>query len=63
MARAIDTSGIGGILFKTFHNILQSNSLLIACSLIPFKKNALYLSVYVFSTKVLIGDTIFYVNP
>ena len=27
-----------------------------------FKKNALYLSVNVFSTKVLIGDTIFYVS-
>ena len=26
------------------------------------KKNALYLSVNVFSTKVLIGDTIFYVS-
>ena len=26
------------------------------------KKNAVYLSVNVFSTKVLIGDTIFYVS-
>ena len=26
------------------------------------KKNALYMSVNVFSTKVLIGDTIFYVS-
>ena len=37
----------------------------IYCSLIPLKKNALYVSANVFSTKVLTGDTIFYVirNP
>ena len=28
-----------------------------------WKKNALYLSVHIFSTKALIGDTIFYVSP
>ena len=29
------------------------------CSYLPLEKNALYLSVNVFSTKVLVGDTIF----
>ena len=57
MARAIDTSVIVGFLFMTFQNILQSNSIK--------KIYALYVSANVFSTKVLIGDTIFYVirNP
>ena len=38
---------------------------IIICSLIPLKKNALYVSANVFSKKVLTGDTIFYVirNP
>ena len=31
----------------------------IMCSYVPLEKNALYLSVNVFSTKVLVGDTIF----
>ena len=47
------------------HTVKLGNSSMLFCKTKnPFekkkKKNALYLSVNVFSTKVLIGDTIFY---
>ena len=46
------------------HTVKFGNSSMLFCKTKnPFekkKKNALYLSVNVFSTKVLIGDTIFY---